>query len=121
MKKILLSLFLLLSTIILNAQTPSCDEVMKFIKSNGYKKGSVSSYQLINSSWLKEVNAYTYDGDIYVIAKIKTDNYDYWGKDYIFCGIPSRNWSDFSGISFNQETYGEKFHKYIIDYICNCK
>lgn len=116
-----LILMLFIFPISINAQNYSCDEIMKFIKSNGSKKGSVSSIQLMNSSWLREVNAYSYDGEIFVIAKIKTSDYDIWGKEYIFCGIPSKNWSSFSGYNFGNETYGEKFHKYIIDYVCNCK
>jgi len=121
MKPKTLIFFIFFIPFFLKAQNYSCDEVMKFIRSNGYKKGSVSTFALLNSSWLKEVNAYTYENEIYVIAKIKTSEYSFSGKEYIFCGVPSSNWNSFSGLSFSDETYGEKFHKYIIDYTCNCK
>jgi hypothetical protein len=101
------------------AQSVKCTDLLQFIKQNGYRKGEVGSYQLMNSSWLKSVTAYTYDNAIFVVAVIKKNEYDFQGKTYIFCGIPSRNWDYFSIYDTNP-SYGEKFRKYIIDYKCDC-
>lgn len=96
----------------------SCDEIYNYIKDNGSKKATISSYTL-NSSWLNEVVAYSYDNAIYVVAEIKVnENSDKMNK-YIFCGIPDRNWSSFQNDS--SETYGERFHNYIFNYKCDCE
>lgn len=117
-KGLLLFLTILCATE-LKAQSVSCTDLLQFITQKGYRKGEVSSYQLINSSWLKSVTAYSYDNKIFVVAVIKKNQYDYTGKTYIFCGIPSNNWDNFS-IYDNNPSYGEKFRKYIIDYQCDC-
>ena len=102
------------------SQEVSCNDLLSFIKENGYSKGSLSSYTL-DSEWLYEVKAYSYDYKIYVVAKIKTSEYSYSTNTYIFCGIPSYNWSNFQfGGYGDSNSYGERFHKYIIDYKCNC-
>ena len=99
------------------AQEVSCNDLLDFIKSEGYKNSSISNWTL-NSSWLYEVTAYSYDYKIYVVAEIKKNEYSLQTNTYIFCGIPSMNWSNFQfGTS---DSYGERFHKYIIDYKCNC-
>lgn len=42
-------------------------------------------------------------------------------KRIFFCGIPIMNWSNFRfGGYGDSKSYGERFHKYIIDYKCNC-
>jgi hypothetical protein len=119
MKKTLLLLLLLIS--FKNySQTVSCDDLLQFIKSKGTYVASISSYTM-DSEWLHEVTAYSYDGKYYVIAKIKKDKYSYSTNTYIFCGIPYRNWSDFKNGSYgDSESYGSRFHKYIMDYACNC-
>jgi hypothetical protein len=121
MKKSILVLFLIATSISAIAQTVNCEELMAFVKRNGREKATVSSLQLFNSSWLKEVKAYDIENTIVVIASIKKDEYTLFAKDYVFCGIPSRNWDSFynSWVDIGK-TYGEKFHLYIIDYICDC-
>ncbi|HAB26940.1 MAG TPA: hypothetical protein DCE27_03630, partial [Xanthomarina gelatinilytica] len=69
------------------SQEVSCTDLVDFVKSEGRKVGTVSSYQLIDSSWLKSVSCYDVDGTLAVIANIKTNDYSLYGKDYIFCGI----------------------------------
>jgi hypothetical protein len=121
MKK-LLPLLLLSLIINLNSysQEVSCNDLLTFIKSEGFHKASLSSYTL-NSSWLQKVTAYSYDYKVYVVAEIKKDQYSYQTNTYIFCGIPSQNWTNFkNGGFYNSSTFGERFHKYIIDYQCNC-
>lgn len=117
--RILLLLLIVLPLSDSIAQTMSCRELLGFIKQNGFRKGEVGSYQLMNSSWLKSVTAYTYDNSIFVVAVIKKNEYDLTGKTYIFCGIPSMNWDNFSIYDTNP-SYGEKFRKYIMEYQCDC-
>jgi hypothetical protein len=103
------------------SQQYSCEEILSYVKSNGYKKSSPSSWYL-KSSWLKNVTAYELDDMIFVVADIKKDDWGYSSKEYIFCGVPSRNWDNFYSITaiLSEDSYGEKFHKYIIDYVCDC-
>jgi hypothetical protein len=103
------------------AQEVSCEELIAFIKEKGQKSEEVTSLSL-DSSWLNNVTLYKYDGKYYVIAKIKKDEYGYSTKSYVFCNIPYSNWSSFhSPYNFiTHGTYGERFHEYIIDYVCNC-
>lgn len=98
----------------------SCEDLVNFIKNNGYRQSTVSSYTL-ESEWLTEVTSYTYDYKTYVIAKIKTKN-SYYSKPYIFCNIPSNKWSNFKSGGYGERgTYGQRFHDNIFDYKCNCK
>ncbi|MEL0643317.1 hypothetical protein V6251_02915 [Olleya sp. Ti.3.14] len=100
--------------------TPACDDLLSFIENNGYSKGSLSNYTL-DSDWLYQVKAYDYEYKIYVVAKIKKSEYSYQTNTYIFCGIPSTNWSNFKNGGYgDSNSYGERFHKYIIDYKCDC-
>ena len=102
------------------AQEVSCTDLQDFIEDYGYEKASLSSYTL-NSSWLYKVTAYTYEYKIYVIAEIKTNQYSYSTNSYVFCGIPSQNWQYFQyGGYGDSNSYGERFHKYIFNYQCNC-
>ena len=99
----------------------SCSELYEFIEENGYRRGSLTDYTM-NSSWLKKVTAYSYDYKIYVVAEIKENQYSYRTETYIFCGIPDSNWSKFrNGGYYESDSYGERFHKYIFDYKCNCR
>lgn len=103
------------------AQEVSCTDLMEYVISEGYRKGTVSNIQLLNSSWLTEVKAYDINGSIAVIAEIKQDEWGFNTKKYIFCGISSTTWDAFYyGLYDYNTTYGERFHKYIIDYLCNC-
>ncbi len=74
----------------------------------------------MDSSWLVKVEYYQvdYDGGL-VIAYIKKNDYDFKGKPYIFCGISSQRWSAFKTEGL-YGSYGEAFHKYIMDYTCDC-
>lgn len=119
MKRILLILFFISNTSF--SQQVSCDDLMDYVKTEGYKKGSISSYALFDSSWLKSVDAYQVDDVIVVIADIKKDEWGYSSKKYIFCDIPERNWRSFSSAYLNlNSTYGERFHEYILDFVCDC-
>lgn len=100
-------------------RSTSCENLLEFIEDEGYRKGSVSSYTL-DSEWLTDVKAYTYEYKIYVVAKIKAKN-SYSSRSYVFCDIPSSNWSSFKNGGYGErDTYGERFHDNIFDYKCNC-
>jgi hypothetical protein len=99
------------------SQEISCEELTEYIETNGWKKGTLYNHAL-QSSWLYEVTAYSYDMKLFVIAEIKKSEYSYSTNTYIFCGVPQYNWSQFQFQSF--KTYGEKFHDYIFPYKCNC-
>lgn len=103
------------------SQNISCTELLDYVESEGMSKGSVSSMALYDSSWLGEVKAYTIEGNVAVVAKIKKNDWDLYGKKYVFCGLPSSNWEAFYYGSYDYgKTYGERFHKYIMDYVCEC-
>lgn len=104
---------------VLSAQDVTCKELADFVKSEGYYKANVPSY-ILDSEWLSDVTAYSYDYKVYVIAKIKKSEWDFNPKSYVFCGIPENNWSKFSSW-YSNHTYGERFHAYIMDYKCNCR
>jgi hypothetical protein len=102
------------------SQEIGCDELLEFIKEKGYDKGTISNYTL-DSSWLYKVTAYEYEYKTYVVAEIKKNEYSYQTEKYIFCGVPNMNWTNFRFGGYGDlESYGERFHKYIIDYKCNC-
>jgi len=102
-----------------NEQT-SCEELINYATKNGSRIGSLSAFSLMNSEWLKSVDAYSIEDVIVVIAEIKKDN-SYSTKKYIFCNVPSQNWDNFSSSwSERNKTYGEKFHDYIMNYQCAC-
>lgn len=107
---------------VLNYDTTSCVELIKNVKSEAKFIDEVSQV-FTNSQWLKGVKLYQYDDTYFVIASIKAKNdYSYSGKEYIFCGISKTQWTSFkTGIYDVDLTYGERFHKYIIEYQCNCQ
>jgi len=103
------------------SQTVDCNDLMKYVKENGKKIHSITSIQLINSSWLSWIDAYEIEGKIVVIAKIKKDKISLSSKEYIFCDINRRNWDNFSlGIYDFGKSYGERFQKYIFNNQCAC-
>ncbi|NJK98349.1 MAG: hypothetical protein HC905_28595, partial [Bacteroidales bacterium] len=69
MRELLIILFLNVF-IIFNGigQEVSCNELLNYVQQNGTLKGTVSSFQLSESKWLKSVTAYTIDNSIVVIA-----------------------------------------------------
>ncbi|PHR10651.1 MAG: hypothetical protein COA40_13540 [Aequorivita sp.] len=105
----------------LSAQSVTCEDLMDFIETEGMYSSSVSSYTL-DSSWLSKVTLYSYDMNYFVVAHIKTSEFSYASTPYIFCGIPYRNWLNFKNGSYGDtDSYGERFHKYIFNYQCDCK
>ena len=102
----------------LNAQSVKCEDLMQFLVTYG-EEDEIPSYYL-NSSWLYGVTAYTYNDVIYVVAEIKANEYSYNTNKYIFCGISTLDWMLFQLGDSETFSFGERFHKYIINYKCNC-
>jgi hypothetical protein len=120
MKKALLIILFSITLLNTYSQQVKCDDLLDFIEENGYKKATLQSY-ILSSSWLYKVTAYSYENKVYVVAEIKENEYSFKTNIYIFCGIPSMNWQNFQFGSYGDQTsYGERFHKYIINYQCNC-
>src|SRR5680860_1425630 len=71
----------MLSKIPAFSQNVSCTQLLDYVESNGRSNGSVSSLSLYDSSWLNKVKAYTIDGNLAVVAKIKKNQYDLYGKN----------------------------------------
>ena len=102
-------------------QGVKCTDLLTYVKSKGTERGAVSSFQLLESAWLIRVEAWDIDGTIAVIAEIKTDDWGLTSKEYVFCNISATSWNAFAhGLYDYNTTYGERFHKYIMDYRCNC-
>ena len=83
MIKNILLIFTLLTFSLNYSQNVRCEDLMDFVKDNGYYKSSLSNYTL-DSSWLYKVTAYDYEYKIYVIAEIKTREYSYTTNSYVF-------------------------------------
>ena len=104
-----------------SSQEVNYNDLLDFIKDKGCYKSSLSSYTL-DSSWLNKVTAYSYKYKIYVVAETKKSEYSFQTNTYIFCRIPPLNWTNFKYRSYNDsDSYRERFHKYILNYKCNCK
>ena len=93
------------------AQNLSCDNLNSTIQTKGSKKKTYNSYEL-HSSWLQGITAYSFNGEIYVVASMNN-------KQYIYCGVPPSSWNQFSS-NCNGCSYGQRFNKFIKHYKCNC-
>jgi len=116
MKKLVILFFFLVIKTPSNAQSISCQELFEIITDYHDTRDNVIT---IGSSMLAKATHYTVDGDGFVIAYIKSNDYDFLGKPYIFCGISSQRWSRFK-IEGMTGSWGESFHNYIREYTCNC-
>lgn len=118
--KHILTVLLIVFSLQMSAQSVRCEELVDFIQTEGMYSSSLSSYTL-DSTWLKKVTLYSYDSNYYIVADIKTSEYSYSSTSYIFCGIPFQNWLNFKNGSYgDSDSYGERFHKYIFNYKCDC-
>lgn len=113
--------FLAVTTGTAFAQSTSCRELIRMVKQDAYRTSNVGGVALMNSSWLLNVDYYRVDDIGVVIAKIKANEYDFYGNEYIFCGISQSSWRAFQSSGLYGSTYGEAFHEYIMPYTCNCR
>ncbi len=115
MKTILLISALFFTTVY-NAQGTSCSDLVRYAKSSDSYPDRVSP---LTSSMLAKAEYYQVDGGGLVIAYLKSSDYDFSGKPYIFCGISSQRWAKFKSEGM-YGSYGKAFHDYIMDYTCDC-
>jgi len=94
----------------------SCIELYGLVQVKGTQLESLSN-RVMNSDWLNEVKVYRYQNKLFVSANIK----DVTTKTYLFCNIPDSNWDRFkNGGLYDSNSYGERFHKYVFEYKCDC-
>lgn len=116
MMKTILLFVAFLFTSVYSAQTASCSDLVSYARSSDSYPDKVNPY---GSSMLAKAEYYEVDGGGLVIAYIKSNDYDYTGKPYIFCGISSQRWAKFKSEGM-YGSWGESFHTYIMDYTCDC-
>ena len=111
---------LFLTTFFLSAtffsQTTSCNDLVQYAKSADSYPDRVNPF---NSTMIAKAEYYTVDNGGLVIAYLKSNDFDYSGKPYIFCGISAQRWAKFKSEG-SYGSWGEAFHQYIMDYKCNC-
>lgn len=114
LKLIIVALFIF--PITSNAQSISCQELFEIVTEKYDSKDEVTCF---NSEMLTKATHYEVEGMGFVVGYIKSNNYDFRGKPYIFCGVSSWQWSSFkmNGMS---NSWGEAFHEYIRNKICDC-
>lgn len=95
---------------VFSQNTPFCSDLLLFIQQNGKLEAILYSGTL-NSSFLNEVAAFSYNGEIYVVASIQN-------LLYIYCGTTAEQWNNFANNNYG--TYGERFNQYISRNNCNC-
>jgi hypothetical protein len=117
MKKIIIvSMIVFLGNIDSYSQSITCQELFEIVTTKYDSKESVNCY---GSTMLVKVDNYVIDNKNYPVIYIKKNDYDFKGTPYIFCGVPSMNWSYFK---FNTKgSWGESYQAYLKDYTCNCK
>lgn len=114
--KYLIFVACLLGLLTTKAQDISCQELFEIVTTDYDSKSTTMAY---GSSMLAKVEYYKLEGTGFVVAYIKDNSYDYSGTPYIFCGISSQRWNNFTTEGI-YSSYGKAFHKYIMDYTCNC-
>ena len=118
--KILIFFIFSFSTITYKSQAKvNCDDLTKYIIEHYAEKDDLR--MIVNSTLLIKASWYEYDGNGFVIAYIKKNEIDFNGVPYIFCGISKNRWEAFKKEGFSNLSYGKAFHKYIMDYTCNCE
>lgn len=111
-----LIVFLFFTLSIAEAQSISCQELYNAVTEN-YEYRDVANPLM--STMLAKATYYTVEGQGFVVAYIKSNEFDYQGSPYIFCGISSDRWFKFKYQGMNG-SWGESFHAYIREYTCNC-
>lgn len=117
--KLIFNLVLTITFTQIYSQDTSCAELIEYVERNVDEKEELTSNDLFLSDWLNGVKSYEVENSIVVVAEFRTGILQ--SKKYIFCGIPVSNWDHFyDGLNDILSSYGERFHKYIYDYKCNC-
>ena len=104
------------SLISVHSQSISCQEVLEIVTENYTYSDYVTP---LGSSMLIKVTYYSVEGEGFVVANIKSNQYDFQGSLYIFCGISIQRWARFKTEGM-LGSWGESFHTYIREHTCNC-
>ncbi|MAZ72341.1 MAG: hypothetical protein CMC70_04255 [Flavobacteriaceae bacterium] len=100
----------------IHAQSISCQELFEIVTENYESKDEVTCYL---SSMLTKATYYQLEGMGFVVGYIKSNDFDLYGKPYIFCGISTARWRAFKSAGV-YGSWGESFHEYIREYTCDC-
>lgn len=111
--KVILLVFIGVSV---RCQSLSCVDLKNAIETEAE---FVDSEIPINSKAISKVEYYRYKGNGFVIVYLKSNEFDYGGNPYIFCGISDSRWSNFIRLG-RLESWGKSFHTYIKESLCNC-
>lgn len=98
------------------SQEVSCQEIYEYLVENYRVTESVTCY---GSTMLVKADFYLISGTGFVVAYIKSNDYDIYGKPYLFCGVSREKWMNFKSEGM-YNSWGKAFHKYIRDCTCNC-
>jgi hypothetical protein len=116
MKKYLFLFALLILSNLSFSQSITCQELKEVIEEEAKMEKSVTCF---GSSALVKAEYYSYDGEGFVIVYLKSNDYHFRGKPYVYCGISSNRWNKFvSEGGFG--SLGKSFVAYIKSYKCNC-
>jgi hypothetical protein len=114
---ILLVLLGVMHSLPIVAQNYTCSELAEYVSSEYETRDQVTCF---NSSMLVKAEYFRLDDVGFVIAYIKSGDYDFYGSPYIFCGISNYTWSSFKSGGM-MGSWGKSFHQYIMDNKCNCR
>lgn len=115
MKTLLLIVFLGTSVFSFS-QSISCQKLFQIVTKEYDSKRNQS---ILMSSMLAKADYYRLDNIGFVVAYIKSNEYDFNGQPYIFCGISQSRWNSFVNAGI-LDSWGKSFHQYIRDYTCDC-
>ena len=115
MKKTI-TILLLIGVFSGKAQSVSCQELFEVVTSDYDNSDQTSCF---GSTMLAKAEYYEYNNVGFVVGYIKSNDFDFDGSPYIFCGISSYTWSSFKSDGMTG-SWGKSFHKYIMDSKCNC-
>jgi len=116
MKRLIFFFFLFINCSISYSQSISCEDLKEELESEANLENSVTCF---GSTALVKAEYYTYEGNSFVIVYLKSNNYDFRGKPYVFCGISYSIWNRFVSEG-RYGSWGKSFDMYIKDYLCKC-
>lgn len=111
-----ISIFILLAFTKSFAQSMSCQELFTIVTTEYDRK---DQRHCVLSDMLVKVTRYEIEDMGFVVAYIKSGDYDFSGSPYIFCDISTYTWSQFNTAAI-YDGWGNAFHKYIFNQTCNC-
>lgn len=92
MKKLIFFFFLFSICTNSYSQSISCEDLKEEIEEEADLENSVICFW---SSALVKAEYYSYDGEEFVVVYLKSNDYDFKGRPYVYCGISSIKSSKF--------------------------